>query len=509
MSDMAKCIMFLGTGSDVGKSIVAAAFCRILKRRGVKVAPFKAQNMSNNSFITVEGGEIGRAQVVQAEASGLLPTNDMNPVLLKPSSGLGAQVVVHGKVLTQMQAVDYHHYKKNLVTAVMESYHRLASKYEVIVLEGAGSCGEINLKKNDLTNFAMARRANAPCILVADIDRGGVFAQIIGSKVLMTRKEKELTQGFIINKFRGDPVLFEDGIRIIERKTNRPVLGLVPFYDHIHIDPEDSVAVQTDKRPVLTPRPDRINVAVIRLPGISNFTDMEALEREPDVQVNYLYRACDLAPYDLLILPGTKNVVEDAVWLKQNGWSPRIKAFDSQGGHILGLCGGYQILGQDILDPLKVESDRGSVKGLGMMPLVTTLAGDKVLRRVLGVDLSNNLPIEGYEIHMGRTVLSERTKLKVKPEPFLQIHRPGRRDSWEDGFRLDDGRVMGAYVHGLMDSGRWRNEFLNRLRQAKKLPLKKKAASSRKGRFHQYDLLADHFEQHTDVERILDMIGQD
>ena len=341
MSQKIKTIMFLGTGSDVGKSITAAAFCRIIKRRGYNVAPFKAQNMSNNSFITAEGGEIGRAQVVQAEACGLIPSNDMNPVLLKPSSGLGSQVVVQGQVLAQMEAVEYHLYKKNLVRAVMESFERLSSRHEVIVLEGAGSCCEINLRQNDLVNFAMARRIDAPCVIVADIDRGGVFAQIVGSHVLMTKKERELTAGFIINKFRGDAALFTDGVKIIEKKTGRTVFGVTPFYEDIFIDPEDSVAVQTDKRPLKSLAPDAVNTAVIRLPGISNFTDMEALEREPDIILNYLVRPESLSAYDLVILPGTKNTVEDAVWLSRTGWARRIRDFVSHGGRLAGLCGGF------------------------------------------------------------------------------------------------------------------------------------------------------------------------
>ncbi|MEW6266892.1 MAG: cobyric acid synthase [Thermodesulfobacteriota bacterium] len=505
MTGPAKTIMFLGTGSDVGKSITAAAFCRIFKRRGYAVAPFKAQNMSNNSYITLEGGEIGRAQVVQAEAAGLIPSVDMNPILLKPSSGLGSQVVVQGRVFGQMSAVEYHRFKKKLRTAVLESFYRLAADYDIVVLEGAGSCSEINLKANDLVNFSMAARAAAPCVIVADIDRGGVFAQIVGSMSLLTRKEKALTAGFIVNKFRGDPDLFRDGLEIIRRKTGRPVFGLVPFYEDIHIAAEDSVAVQSDKRPLRPSRPDRLNIAVVKLPGLSNFTDLETLEREPDVLLNYLTRPADLAGYDLLVLPGTKNTVEDAVWLGRTGWAGRIKAFAESDGRVVGLCGGYQLLGREILDPYGVESLRGRVPGLGIMPLVTVLEKDKILRRVVGMDLLLKRPVVGYEIHMGRTTAQETPS--DSPRPLLRIHEPGRRESWLDGWQVDAGRILGTYVHGLFDSPSWRRDFLNRLRRAKGLPEKRAVAPARGGRFHQYDRLADHYERHVDVEAVMKVMG--
>ncbi|MEW5725240.1 MAG: cobyric acid synthase, partial [Thermodesulfobacteriota bacterium] len=423
-----------------------------------------------------------------------------------PSSGLGSQVVVHGRVRGQMSATEYHLYKKNLVQAVMESYRKLAAEFEVLVLEGAGSCCEVNLRKGDLVNFALAKRAGAPCVIVADIDRGGVFAQILGSMNLMTRREKELTAGFIINKFRGDPALFQDGLGIIERRTRRPVFGVTPFFQDIFIDPEDSVAVQADKRPAVPPRPDRINAAVVKLPGLSNFTDLEALEREPDVLVNYLHRAGDLAAYDLLVLPGTKNVMEDAAWLARSGWSARIKEFTAGGGFILGLCGGYQLLGREIYDPLGVESPRKRVAALGLFAAVTVLAGDKVLRRVTGRDRATGGRVTGYEIHMGRTGLLEESPAG-RVRPFLVLHEPGRGRSWEDGLSLEGGRVLGTYVHGLLDSPAWRRDYLNRLRRRKGLPERRSAAPARGGRFHQYDRLADLFEQHVDVGRIMEVMG--
>ena len=495
---MARAIMFLGTGSDVGKSIAAAAFCRIFKKRGYRVAPFKAQNMSNNSFVTVEGGEIGRAQVVQAEAAGLLPSIHMNPILLKPSSDMGSQIILQGKVFGQMNAVDYYALKPTLKSVVMESYNKLAGEYEVIVMEGAGSCCEMNLKANDLVNFSMAKAANAPCILVADIDRGGVFAQIMGSFQLMTKKERELTMGFLINKFRGDPTLFLSGIDYIEKKTRRPVLGLIPFYEDILIDPEDSVAVQEDKRALRPIGPKTVNMAVLKLPAIANFTDLETLTREPDVVVNYLFRPKEFSNgYDCLVLPGTKNVMEDAVWMARTGWKRAIRGFIEGGGRVLGICGGYQLLGERIKDPLGVESHRGVVKGLGLLPVETVLEGNKVVRRVTGTCLTTGKRIKGYEIHMGTS-----RGLRGEGAPFLRIHEPGKQLSWLDGWSAEGGRITGTYVHGVLDSPGFRGEFLNGIRRDKGLR-KRPPKQGRLARFHQYDRLAEHFEAHCDVDKIV------
>ena len=499
---MTKAIMFLGTGSDVGKSIATTAFCRIFKRKGYHVAPFKAQNMSNNSYVTMEEGEIGRAQVVQAEAAGVLPSVHMNPVLLKPSSAKGSQIILHGKVFGQMEALAYHDFKPRLKDAVMESYARLAREYNLIVMEGAGSCCEMNLKENDLVNFSMAKAVNAPCILVADIDRGGVFAQIIGSYHLMTRKEKELTIGFLINKFRGDSRLFSSGIEYIEKKTGKPVLGLVPFYQDILIDSEDSVAVQEDKRKPRPVGPDTVNIAVVRLPSISNFTDLEILEREPDVIVNYLFRTQDFSKeYDFLILPGAKNVMEDAIWLSRTGWKNVISRFVRAGGRVLGICGGYQLLGERIRDPLSVESKQYQVKGMGLLPIATTLEGQKVVRKVMGTCMLNQKRVNGYEIHMGRS-----RPLGPGGEPFLVIHSPGDKKAWNDGWFINEGRVAGTYVHGILDSPGFRGEVLNALRREKGLK-ERTPRQGRLARFHQYNRLADHFEAHCDVEKIISCLG--
>ncbi|MBW1998303.1 MAG: cobyric acid synthase [Deltaproteobacteria bacterium] len=498
MKRRAKAIMFLGTGSDVGKSVAATAFCRILKKRGYRVAPFKAQNMSNNSYVTVEGGEIGRAQVAQAEAAGLLPSVHMNPVLLKPSSGQAAQVVVQGRVADQLSAMEYHRYKETLRQAEIDSYERLSSQYEVIVLEGAGSCCEMNLKENDLANFRMAMIARASCILVADIDRGGVFAQVIGTYDLMSRQEQGMTIGFLINKFRGDPRLFDAGINILEKETGKPVLGLVPYFQDILIDTEDSVAVQQDKRALRPVGRQTVNIAVIRLPAISNFTDMEIMEREPDVVVNYLVRPGELSPeYDLLVIPGTKNVMEDATWLARRGWKRRIVDFESQGKTILGICGGYQLLGRKIEDPHGVESDRGEVKGLGLLPVETSLDRVKVVRRVNGECFLYGCRLRGYEIHMGRSVPTGN-----RSRPFALLKEPGKEARWEDGRVSENGKVIGTYVHGVLDSPELRERFLNGVRKAKGLR-PRKARQGRLTRFKEYDRLAEHFERYCDVEKII------
>ncbi len=495
---MAKAIMFLGTGSDVGKSITTAAFCRIFKRMGYRVAPFKAQNMSNNSYVTVEGGEIGRAQVVQAEAAGILPSVHMNPILLKPSTSLGSQVIVQGKVFGQIEAMDYHKFKPKLRKVVMESFNRLAGEYELIVMEGAGSCCEMNLKENDLVNFPLARTVGARCVLVADIDRGGVFAQLVGSFHLMTRKEKELTIGFLINKFRGDPRIFSSGIEYIQKKTARPILGLIPFFQDILIDPEDSVVVQEDKwarRPI---GPKSVNIAVLRLPAISNFTDLEALELEPDVVVNYLFRPRELSEdYDCIILPGTKNVMEDALWLDRAGWKRVFGRFVNGGGRILGICGGYQLLGERIRDPYGVESDRKEVRGLNLLPIETSLEKEKVVRKVIGTCLMDGKRVRGYEIHMGQTKALSRSG-----EPFLRIHLPGDKSTWDDGWTIKRGQIAGTYVHGILDTPGFRGEFLNSIRKAKGLK-SRVPRQGRLSRFHQYDRLADHFEQYCDVGKIV------
>jgi adenosylcobyric acid synthase len=499
---MSKTIMFLGTGSDVGKSVAATAFCRIFRKRGLRVAPFKAQNMSNNSCVTLEGGEIGRAQAVQAEAADILPSVHMNPVLLKPSSELGSQIVLQGRVFGGMEAATYHDFKPKLKKVVMDSFSRLEKDYDLIVMEGAGSCCEMNLKKNDLVNLAMAKEVGAPCVLVADIDRGGVFAQIIGTYNLMSRKEKALIIGFLINKFRGDPDLFTAGIEYIEKKTGKPVLGLVPYFHDIYIDQEDSVAIQDDRKELKSIGRNSINIAVLRLPCISNFTDMEGIARENDVVLNYLSRPVDLAEgYDCLIIPGTKNVMEDAAWISRTGWKRVIKRF-AENKPVLGICGGYQLMGRRIMDPYGIESSKKVINSLGLLPVVTLLEQEKTVRKVSGACALNKRHVTGYEIHMGRT-----SAISTQGEHYLDIREPGRKKMWEDGWSVERGRIAGTYVHGIFDNPSFRGEFLNCLRRRKGIK-EKKPMGGRSSRSHQYDRIADHFKRYCDVERIIAAIGE-
>ncbi|MBI4642916.1 MAG: cobyric acid synthase, partial [Deltaproteobacteria bacterium] len=451
-------LMILGSGSDVGKSLMAAGLCRIFRQEGIRVAPFKAQNMALNSFITPEGGEMGRAQVVQAQAAGLTPHVDMNPILLKPSSQVGSQVIVQGKVYGNFSAQEYYRHKPRLVRKVMESYRRLSRAYELIILEGAGSAVELNLKKNDLVNFQMARKAGAAVLLVADIDRGGVFAATIGSFHLLTPGERRLLAGFIINKFRGDPALFTEGERIIEKRTRRPVLGVLPYAPDLVIPEEDSVALGRKHCRGDWSEADCLRIGVVRLPHISNYTDFDPLEQEPGVSLRYLDHRHGLDGVDLLILPGTKNTISDLLYLKETGLFPQIQAYARNGGHLVGICGGYQLLGMEIQDPLGVEGPPRTQKGLGLLPVVTTMAGAKTTTQVQARTPAaggGGPTIEAYEIHMGVT------EPRGQGQPAFEISsRNGMPVSVQDGWVSPDRRVWGTYLHGLFDNDDFRRGFL-------------------------------------------------
>ena len=498
---MAKGLMILGTGSDVGKSLIVTAICRILKNRGIRVAPFKAQNMSNNSFVALEGGEIGRAQAVQAEASGILPSVHMNPILLKPSNNRTSQVIVQGKVLGNIDSRTYHLIKPRLKEAIIDSYNKLAEQYDVIIMEGAGSCCEMNIKEHDIVNFPLAKELKVKCIIVGDIDRGGIFAQLIGTYYLMDKEEKELTRGFLINKFRGDLSLFKKGIEYIEEKTSIPVLGLIPYIEDLRIDPEDSVIIQKERLEKQVPLPQKVNIGVIRLPAISNFTDIQILAMEEDVVVNYLFSPDELTlAYDCLLIPGTKNAMQDSLWIKNTGWAKKIRQFAENGGFVFGICGGFQILGIKIKDPHGIESEQKEVKGIGLLPVETTLFSEKIVRRVKGVCLVNNQNVEGYEIHMGRTIPKTERGM-----PFLRLSLGGK--VWEDGWINKKGNIMGTYLHGIMDSDGFREDFLNRLRLRKGLKPKKTRLKA-SFRFKEYDRLAQHFEKYCDIQKIIQIIEE-
>ncbi len=514
----AKTLMFLGTGSDVGKSVLTAAFCRIFKQDGYRVAPFKAQNMALNSFITPEGGEMGRAQVVQAEAAGIPPHVDMNPILLKPTSSMGSQVIVLGKAVGNFTAKEYYAYKKQLVPVVREAFERLAARYDVVVLEGAGSAVELNLKEHDLVNLAMARMARAPCLLVGDIDRGGIFAALLGSVMLMDREEQDLIAGFIVNKLRGDPDLFHSGVLLLEERSGRPVLGVVPYFQHISIAEEDSVALARRVSKGAAERPSQgvLQIGVVRLPFVSNYTDFQCLEQDPRVHLVYFEKPADVFRCDAVIVPGSKNTIEDMRALERSGMADALRAYYKGDGVLVGICGGYQILGRRILDPHGVESRVRETRGLGLLPMTTEMALEKMTTQVTArlvvpnpLDAGDLFPLCGYEIHMGRS------RFDGAPDilPLFEIvQRNGRdvpKEEAYDGAWADEGRVWGTYIHGIFDNDAFRTRFLAFLaaRKGKDLaPLGTPPGFSR-WKEQQYDLLAEHVRRHCDVERITRIMG--
>ena len=442
---MAKAIMVQGTMSNAGKSLLAAGLCRIFKQDGYRVAPFKSQNMALNSFITKEGLEMGRAQVMQAEAAGIAPSVLMNPVLLKPTNDVGSQVIVNGEVLGNMSARDYFKYKKKLVPDIMKAYNALAAENDIIVIEGAGSPAEINLKSDDIVNMGMAKMAKAPVLLVGDIDRGGVFAQLIGTVMLLEEDEKEMVKGLIINKFRGDKTILDPGVEMLEERSGIPVVGVAPYLN-IQVEDEDSLTERFETNRTV----DLIDIAVIRVPRISNFTDFNPLESIQGVSLRYVKNPSELGNPDMIILPGTKNTMEDLLWMRENGLEAMILKEAAKGKLIFGICGGYQMMGETLSDPHGVEVG-GTIKGMGLLPMDTVFAKKKTRTRVEGsfgqltgafAKLSDTA-LEGYEIHMGETAL----KGDAKPSTNIQDSVTGERKA--DGAYLDN--VCGTYVHGVFD----------------------------------------------------------
>ncbi|MEG0662267.1 MAG: cobyric acid synthase, partial [Anaerovoracaceae bacterium] len=406
---MAKAIMIQGTTSNAGKSWVVAGLCRIFKQDGYKVAPFKSQNMALNSFITKDGLEMGRAQVVQAEAAGVEPSVLMNPILLKPTNDTSSQVIVNGEVWEDMSAKEYYQQKKVLVPQVKEAFDTLAAENDIIVIEGAGSPSEINLKENDIVNMYMAKLAKAPVLVVGDIDRGGVFASLVGTMVLFDQSEKDMVKGLLINKFRGDKTILEPGLDILSEKAGKPVLGVIPYLQ-VDIEDEDSLTERfhtKDEQAV-------IDLAVIRIPRISNFTDFNVFETIKGVGVRYVDKEMDFGNPDMVFIPGTKNTMEDLLWMRQNGIEGRIKQYAAQGNPVFGICGGYQMLGEQLKDPEGVEHG-GTLDGIGLLPSVTTFEKQKIRTRVEGefcqvkgiFSALSGRPFEGYEIHMGTTLYEE------------------------------------------------------------------------------------------------------
>ncbi len=498
---MAKAIMVQGTMSNAGKSLVTAGLCRIFRQDGYSAAPFKSQNMALNSFITREGLEMGRAQVMQAEAAGIEPSVLMNPILLKPVSDAGSQIIVNGEVLGNMPAVDYYRYKKNLVPHILQAYNTLAESYDIIVLEGAGSPAEINLKDEDIVNMGMAKMAQAPVLLVGDIDRGGVFASLYGTVELLEPGERKMVKGIIINKFRGDVEILRPGLAMLEKLIRIPVLGVIP-YTRIEIDDEDSLSQRLEQRntPVL------VDIAVIRLPHIANFTDFNPLEQFTGVGIRYVRSVRELQTPDLLILPGTKNTIGDLLWLRSSGLEARILKLVEQGVPLLGICGGYQMLGRSVCDPAGMEC-QGEIRGLGLLPVDTVFEQQKTRTRVKGkiktvggvLDSLSDAPFEGYEIHMGQTT--------GQSSYFSELVFLSGGEPRPDGAVA--GNVYGTYVHGLLDSPKVATALIQGLFKAKGIDASAVGAvDSREFKEQQYDLLAEILRKSLDMEAVYQILEE-
>ncbi|OWW19836.1 cobyric acid synthase [Noviherbaspirillum denitrificans] len=426
-------LMVQGTTSDAGKSTVVAALCRLLAREGVSVAPFKPQNMALNSAVTTDGGEIGRAQALQALAAGLEPHTDMNPILLKPSSDTGAQVIVHGKVRADMNARDYHQYKTVAMQAVLESYQRLSRAYSAVIVEGAGSPAEINLRERDIANMGFAEAVDCPVILVADIDRGGVFAHIVGTLSCLSDSERARIAGFVINRFRGDIGLLEPGLDWLEEQTGKPVLAVLPYLHGLFLDAEDAIKPEQQAK-------GSFRIVVPVLPRISNHTDFDALRAQPGVDLTFVGPGQAIPPADLIVLPGSKNTRDDLAWLRVNVWPQALRKHLRYGGKVIGICGGYQMLGRTVSDPHGVEGKPGMSEALGLLEIDTELATEKTLAQVSGQCAFADGEVRGYEIHMGVSQ-GPATRLPA----FMIDGRP-------EGARSADGQVLGTYLHGVFDA---------------------------------------------------------
>lgn len=496
MSKKAACLAVLGTGSDVGKSIVTTALCRVFANRGLKVAPYKAQNMSNNSGVTPEGMEMGRAQIVQAEAARIPPHCDMNPVLLKPVSDVGSQVVLNGVAWIDATSQDYYTKKDFLFAQSIAALERLRAENDLIIMEGAGSCAEVNLMEHDIVNLRMAAQAEAPVILVADIDRGGVFAQIVGTLACVSPEQQALIRGFVINRFRGDIALFTKGIDWIQQRTNKPVFGVLPWFKHFRIEAEDAVVIE--KAPRFTPGADtEPTIAVIRLPHISNFTDFDPLSAIQGCRLVYVQQPQDLSGMAAVILPGSKSTCADLQWLVESGWQQRLLDYRQAGGHILGICGGYQMLGTWVRDPDGIEGSPGSTAGLGLLPVETVLKAPKTT--TLTDFRWDDLVGRGYEIHMGRTDPPRECSLVAVDR------RNGLGCDDVDGCRSEDGRVLGTYMHGLFDTPAITGHWLAAI------GLGQIAVDTLHGpaaRDQAYEQLAEHAASHLDLAAITALLPQ-
>ncbi len=490
-----KAIMVVGTTSHAGKSLITAAICRILSRRGWRVAPFKGQNMALNAYVTASGGEIGYAQAVQAWAAGVVPWIEMNPILLKPQSDMTSQVIIKGKSVGKVSATDYYEqYFEMGWRAIEESLQHLRTEFDIVVCEGAGSPAEINLKHRDLTNMRVAKYLNAPTVLVVDIDRGGAFAHVVGTLELLEPDERALVRGVVINKFRGQRSLLEPGIKWLEERTGIPVVGVIPYLDQI-FPAEDSLDL-LERKPQKSQT--ELNISVIRLPRISNFTDFDPLESEPTVTVKYISPKQDLGHPDAVIIPGTKTTIPDLLLLQKSGMAEAIQHYAAAGGTVLGICGGYQILGQMIADPEGIEGQAGRYQGLELLPIKTVITGQKVARQrqVTSHFPQMGLPVTGFEIHQGRS----RTETQgVDPQSYKPLF-----DDINLGLVDSCLSVWGTYLHGIFDNGPWRRAWLNRLRQQRGLKsLPTGVSNYREQRESLLDSLATEVERHLDLTPFL------
>lgn len=504
---MAKYVMFQGTSSHVGKSILTAAICRILFQDGVKVAPFKAQNMALNSYVTKDGKEMGRAQVVQAEAAGLEPEIEMNPVLLKPTSNEASQVVVMGKPLTDMTAGDYHKGRSLLLwDKVVSALEVLDKKYEAVVIEGAGSPAEVNLKKNDIVNMKVACHLKAPVLLIADIDRGGALASLVGTLELLEPEERDLVKGLIINKFYGDNSLLAPAVDFLEKKTGKPVLGIIPHIRNIGIDDEDSVSLDEREE---RPRSNDIAIAVLRTPRISNYTDFDCLASESDVSLYYVDSVEALGKPDLIIIPGSKNTTEDLMELREAGLAAKVKEMTDV--PVIGICGGYQMLGEEILDPHHTESKYDGVRGLGLLQIKTTFSEEKTTSQVevvcKGFEFAGQPvtagSLRGYEIHMGETEFTGDSD----SHPLCITKRSQEACDQIEGTVRSDGMVFGTYIHGIFDNDDFRRSIINALRVRKGLTPLKNTRNVFAEKQRSYNALADVVRSNLDIDRLKQIMG--
>jgi adenosylcobyric acid synthase len=481
---MIPALMFQGTGSDVGKSVLTAGLCRAYTRRGLAVRPFKPQNMSNNAAVTADGGEIGRAQALQARACGIAPHTDMNPVLLKPQTETGAQVIVNGKIVGNAKAREYQAMKPGLMGDVLDSFHRLSDGADLVLVEGAGSAAEVNLRAADIANMGFAEAANVPVVLIGDIDRGGVIAQLVGTWNLLSETERALTRGFIVNKFRGDASLFDDGLAIICEQTGMASYGVVPWFaDATRLPREDAFDIGADAQ-----ISGAIKIAVPVFSRIANFDDLDPLRAEPDVSV-VMVRAGEVLPgdADLVLLPGSKATLADLEFLRAQGWDIDIAAHVRRGGAVLGICGGYQMLGHSVADPDGIEGPASEAPGLGLLDVRTTLTAEKTLVEVSGTDTITGNPVSGYEMHVGDTDGPDTAR------PMLVLA------AGDDGAISADGLVSGCYVHGVFASDAFRAAFLQRMRPGARAALKYEAGIN-----DALDALADHLESHLDLDRMIE-----